>query len=55
MQAGAGDRLLFGAGISAADLLATRYQNDLVLRVAGSGDSARLKDYFAPGAADAVD
>jgi Ca2+-binding RTX toxin-like protein len=54
-QSGSGDRLLFGAGIAVDDLIASRYQNDLVLRIAGSSDSVRLKDYFVPGSPDRVE
>ena len=54
-QAGTGDRLLFKAGIAPQDLLASRYQNDLVLRIAGSSDSVRLKDYFVAGSGDRVE
>jgi Ca2+-binding RTX toxin-like protein len=54
-QRGGGDRLLLGAGIAVSDLIATRYRSDLVLRISGAFDSMRLKDYFVPGATDAVE
>ncbi len=54
-QAGGGDRLLFGADIALADLTGSRNQNDLLLRLAHSSDSVRLRNYFLASSADKVE
>ncbi|MEO7397123.1 MAG: calcium-binding protein, partial [Ilumatobacteraceae bacterium] len=54
-QAGAQDRLLFGAGVALADLVGARNQNDLVLRIKQTSDSVRLKNYFLPDGADTIE
>lgn len=52
---GGADTLQFKPGVTAQDLMATRYQDDLVLRIAGTGDSVRLKDHFLPESADRIE
>jgi Ca2+-binding RTX toxin-like protein len=41
------DRLLLGANISLADISVSRIDSDLVVSIAGTGDSVRLMSYFA--------
>ncbi|WP_290429084.1 calcium-binding protein [Caenimonas aquaedulcis] len=48
--AGTGDALVFGAGISPADIVGLRTGNDVTLVVSGTSDQVTLRGYFASNA-----